>query len=246
MNKVILNAIDTNVDPTSKMMNMVSITKKGDGTSVFNKTNGKRKANEKVLMENAVDIGYSAEDVVSETNNTFLIGSNYQKLQNNRIKSAINKILVAVQLAGGNDVAELLLGGVKEKAEDGTAFESQSLPWGEWVEGWEGILIRHEVDGEERFYLRVYNETNGKGTTVYKDPNGEEIDTTDKKFADFLKAPRKKSGKVNELKEALSKILDVDNPEIKESLEKMKPIRPENLNLDNIKSLRINKQSFES
>lgn len=238
----ILEAIKANVDPTSEMMTMISMVKVGDGTSVFNKTNGKRKANEKVLMESK--IGYSPESVISENKNTFLIGSNYQKLQNNRIAKATQKILTAVQLAGGNDVAEMILGGVKEKAKDGKAFEAKSLPWGEWVEGWEGVLIKHTKDGEEKFYLRVYNETFGKGTTVFRDPNGNEIDIKDDKFSDFRKPESKPSGKVNELKEALGKILDLNDPEIKAALESMKPIHPETICINNIKTLGIKTQFF--
>lgn len=246
---IILNAIKENIDPKSEMMKIVSITKKGDGTSVFNKTNGKRKADEKILMESSVKeggLGYSPEEVTSENKNTYLVGSNYQKLQNNRIKKAAKEILTAVQLSGGNDVAEMILSGILDKAKEGTAFESKGLPWGEWVEGFEGILIRHEKEGEEKFYLRVYNETNGKGTSTFYTPSAEILDINSKECQVFRKAEKKKSGKVNELKEALGKILDLNNPEIKEALQKLKPINPETQGIEKFVSITLDGKTFKA
>lgn len=234
----IIEAIKANINPQNEMMDMVSITLGGDGTKVFNKTNGERSKDKKVLMES--EIGYAPEAVKVEMKNTYLVGSNYQKLQNNRIKNSAKKILTAVQLAGGNATAELILKGIIEAGESGEAFEAKSLPFGEWVEGWEGILIQHK--GE--MYLRVYDETPAKKITTYTDPNGAVIDPNEEKFSSFRKAPKKASGTVNELKEALGKILDLSDPDIAEALKGMKAIKPECPKISNILSIRMNGETY--
>lgn len=234
----ILDAIKANINPLNAGMEMISITLGGDGTKVFNKTNGERSKDKKVLMESS--IGYAPEAVKSEMKNTYLVGSNYQKLQNNRIKNSAKKILTAVQLAGGNATAELILNGIIEAGANGEAFEAKSLPFGEWVDGWEGILIQH--NGE--MYLRVYDETPAKKITTYTDPNGEVIDPNDEKFSSFRKPAKKESGAVNELKEALGKILDLSDPDIAQALKGMKPIHPECPKISNIISLRMNGETY--
>jgi len=234
----ILDAIKANINPRNTGMDMVSITLGGDGTKVFNKTNGERSPAKKILMES--EIGYAPEAVKVEMKNTYLVGSNYQKLQNNRIKKSAKKILTAVQLAGGNDTAELILNGIIEAGEKGEAFETKSLPFGEWVKDWEGILIQH--NGE--MYLRVYDETPAKKITTYTDPNGEVINPNDEKFSSFRKPAKKESGAVNNLKEALEKILDLTDPDIAQALKEMKAIKPECPKISNILSIRMNGETY--
>jgi hypothetical protein len=88
----IIDAIKSNVNPSNNMMKIISITLRGDGTTVFNKTNGERSAIKKVLMES--ELGYPPESVIKITKSTYVIGSNYSVLQNNRIKKSAKNCIV--------------------------------------------------------------------------------------------------------------------------------------------------------
>ena len=69
-------------------------------------------------------------------------------------------------------------------------FESQSLPWGEWVKP--NLLIKHK----DEFYLRMYSGMNTNGITevIYHYEDGKEL--TEAEIAllkDFLPPPKAKS-----------------------------------------------------
>ena len=240
MNNAILSAIKSNISANG--MTFVSYMGVGDGSKVFNKGRG---ANAMLEV-----MGHAHTDIRVETTNTVLVGGNYEDMMNNRIKKAVKKLLTEVQLAGGdNGLVEGMLEGIVRKIENPEidpdtgkeikAFNAQSLPYGEWVEGWEGILIEHK--GE--IYLRVYDETNAKSIKKYF-LNGETFDIENPKYTQWKKAPRKKSGKVNELNEALSKVLDLENPDIKKALDNLKPLRPQVVNISNMENFTVNGQTF--
>jgi hypothetical protein len=248
----LIKIITENTNQTSTP-SFISYTLSGDGSKILNKGRGA-----KAMVE---VLGHEVTDIVTETKNTALCGSDYQTMQNNRIEKSVKKLLTEVQLKGGDTLIEGILEGIlakftsPEMVEDlngnmvaEAVFKAQSLPWGSWVEGLEGILLEHTKEGEHKFYLRIYDEA--KAPKKYKFfLENEEIDIDDEKFNSYRKAPKKKSGKVNELKEALSKLFDLDaeeNAEIKTALENIKPISPEVLCLDNILNLRINGVEFKA
>ena len=237
MNRI-LNAIKANISLNG--MTFASYTGVGDGSKVFNKGRGSAS-----MMES---VGHEPTDIRVETTNTVLIGGNYEDMQNNRIKKGVKKLLTEVQLAGGDALVEAMLEGIvnkidnPEKDENGEeikVFQSGSLPWGNWVDGWEGVLIEHK--GE--MYVRVYDETNGKTVRKFS-LNDESFDIDNPNYSQWKKPAKKKSGKVNELNEALSKVLDLNDSDIKKALDSLKPIRPQTIKISNMENFTVNGQTF--
>jgi hypothetical protein len=233
--------IQANINPENQGMDIVSITKKGDGVSTFNKTNKGRGAN-KVLLEDVG--GFTPETLESESKFTAFVGGNYEKMANNRIAKGIKTLRTRVELAGGSEAVDMILEGIQGKANEGEAFKSEGLPFGEWVKGWEGVLIEHtDKNGDHWYYLRTYAETNNKPEKSFSF-QGQAVDTKDAQYAPFLKPKKKESGKIYELKMALSKIVDVEDPEIKDALNMLRKPRPEGVRLDRITKLTINGETF--
>lgn len=87
-----------------------------------------------------------------------------------------------------------------EKEEKEQIFESQSLPWGEWVEG-SKIIITHN----DKYYLRIsYLNANSKlNINEYQYENGEKLNEEEReRLQEFLpvkKESNKKQGLENEI-----------------------------------------------
>jgi hypothetical protein len=227
----LVNAIKANINANG--MTFISYVGIGDGSKVFNKGSGA-----KAMVE---CMGHENTAIEENFTKTVLVGGDYQKMQNNRIAKAVKKLLTEVELAGGDELAEAMLNAIIEKGKEGTAFKSQGLPYGKWVEGFEGILIETE-DGD--IQLRTYDETPNNTTREYF-LNGEIFDIDSKDYSQWRKPAKKKSGKISELNQALSKILDLENEDIKDALGKLKPIFPQNISLGKtVKSITINGQTF--
>ena len=90
----------------------------------------------------------------------------------------------------------------------------------------------------------MYNETPAKKIVTYSDPTGKSININEERFSAFRKAPKKASGKVNDIKDTLAKILDISNSEIKNALSGMRSIKPECHSIRNIVSITIDGETY--
>ena len=141
-------------------------------------------------------LGINPDEIVKHTKLVALIGTNvtYQDMVNNRL--------------------------AKENADSqlNVTFESADLPFGEWVNGAEKLLIKNG----DKLYLRVYCVANNKPTVehIY---NGSSINLMESKFDSYRK-PDKKDGENQGLE---------------------KPIVVRTYGLDSIKEITIGGMTYE-
>jgi hypothetical protein len=104
-------------------------------------------------------LGINPEEIFKHSTSVVLVGSNYEKMVNNRLK--------------------------KECAGTGVevVFESQGLKGRTWVEGAEGKVM---MNAEGEYLIRTYPVSNNKPTSNYIH-KGAEIDLNDPKFNPYRK-----------------------------------------------------------
>lgn len=161
-------------------------------SDLLNKTNGKRKADEKVLCKDAT--GLDPADIRKHTNATIFVGTDvsYEKLVNNRL---------AKEILGKN--AEMTAGEAKEKAD----FESKGLPFGEMVDGTHIVHTPKDAD-EMKHYLRAYFVTANKPITkLYLNGGADLPDLNDPKFAPFK--PKEKEEGARQTEAGVEKVIVV-------------------------------------
>ena len=177
-------------------------------------------------------------NVVKDSITNCIVGFNYENMVNNARKRELSAEIKQACIDNGvpQDVIDQFEGeviGLAEKAAEN--FKSAGRRWGKhfpvavnfdtetlkWVETLSRILIHHEKDGEDRFYLQVAVLNSKTPVYRYKE-TGCVLSEADLAIAKSF-MPKKKEGERQELKN---------------------PIVVRDYRIDNVKKLHINKQRY--